>query len=109
MASAVPPPPSPATADASAASSVSPPAVDELRRRAEKAELALRALATQHAERTAELLHQIETLKRELAEARAAGSLSKEAVLKALAEWSAERRRRLEEEIADLTRRLGVG
>jgi len=83
--------------------------MDELRRRAEKAELALRALAAQQAERTADLLHQIETLKRELAEARAVPpGLSRETVARVVDEWTQERRRRLDEEVADLRRRLGL-
>lgn len=81
----------------------------ELRRRAEKAELALRALAAQHAEKTADLLHQIETLKRELAEARAASAgLSRDEVARAVDAWAEERRRRVDEEVADLRRRLGL-
>ena len=106
------PPPQAASTAGPAGEAVPSPStseMDELRRRAEKAELALRALAAQQAERTADLLHQIETLKRELAEARAVPpGLSRETVARVVDEWTQERRRRLDEEVADLRRRLGL-
>lgn len=104
------PAPVPAPAREADGSAVAASEMAELRRRAEKAELALRAMAAQHAEKTADLLHQIETLKRELAEARATpAGLSREAVARAVDAWTEERRRRVDEEAADLRRRLALG
>lgn len=102
-------PPAPPPMGGATSSQVASPELDSLRHRAEKAELALRMLATQHAEEKADLLHQIETLKRELSEARAAADdLRRDAIARAVDTWAAERQRRADEEVADLRRRLGL-
>jgi len=76
-----------------------------LRRRAEQAETALRTLAGQHAVEKAALQHEIEELKKALAAAKAAQA----APAAAFDEWAAEVRRRFDEDVERLRRRLAGG